>query len=87
MRGGLVSATLWHHRTRSEQLVTERLCALAPDGSVVMDINYLLKRQRASLAQARNAHCVEARIAHEGLARAYAARLRQATRPQIAPGR
>ena len=42
-----------------------------------MDINYLLMREQVSLMRARVAASIEARMAHEGLARGYAARLRQ----------
>ena len=40
-----------------------------------MDINYFLMREQVSLMRARAAGSVEARVAHEGLARAYAAKL------------
>jgi len=46
-----------------------------------MDINYLLKREQISLMQAKRAHSAEARIAHEGLARCYGARLRETRYP------
>ncbi len=49
-----------------------------------MDINYLLKREQISLMQAKKASSVEARIAHEELARCYGARLRQTTYPHAA---
>ncbi len=73
-----------HHRILSEQLVTERRCALAPHGSFVMDINYLLKREQISLMRAEVAGSVEARIAHQGLARGYGERLRQSAYPHAA---
>jgi len=41
-----------------------------------MDINYLLMREQISLMRARAARSVEARKAHEGLAKGYAAKLR-----------
>ena len=44
-----------------------------------MDVNYLLKREQVSLMRAEAADCVEARIAHEGLARCYGAILREGT--------
>jgi hypothetical protein len=40
-----------------------------------MDINYLLCREQISLMRAEAAKSVEARRSHEGLARAYRARL------------
>ena len=42
-----------------------------------MDINYLLMREQISLMRAESASCVEAQIAHSGLARGYNALLRQ----------
>ncbi|MEI9851107.1 MAG: hypothetical protein WDN24_10015 [Sphingomonas sp.] len=48
-----------------------------------MDINYLLKREQISLMRAEVAGSVEARIAHEGLARGYGARLRQSAYPHV----
>jgi len=51
-----------------------------------MDINYLLKREQISLMKAGNAKTIEARIAHEGLARGYAARLRQIAFPRSSVG-
>jgi hypothetical protein len=49
-----------------------------------MDINYLLKREQISLMRARAARSIEARIAHEGLARGYRAILRQSSYPHAA---
>lgn len=46
-----------------------------------MDANYFLKRQQTSLMRAGAATSAEARIAHEGLARGYAERLRQIAFP------
>ena len=46
-----------------------------------MDINYLLKREQVSLMRAKAARGIEARAAHEGLARAYGKRLRQVAFP------
>lgn len=46
-----------------------------------MDINYLLKREQVSLMRAKAARSAEARVAHEGLARAYGQRLRQVAFP------
>jgi hypothetical protein len=46
-----------------------------------MDINYLLMREQISLMRAKSARSVEARRAHEGLARGYAARLRRVAFP------
>ena len=46
-----------------------------------MDINYLLKREQISLMQAEKARSVEARIAYEGLARGYGAKLRESAYP------
>lgn len=40
-----------------------------------MDLNQLLHRHQVSLACAKAASCPEARVAHEGLAKAYAVRL------------
>lgn len=40
-----------------------------------MDLNYLFHRQQVSLMMAAAASGVEARRAHRGLARAYAARI------------
>ena len=51
-----------------------------------MDINYLLKREQISLMKAGSAKTVEARMAHEGLARGYAARLRQIAFPKKIAG-
>jgi hypothetical protein len=70
-----------HHWNISEQLVNEGHRTLAPNGSFVVDINYLLKREQISLMRAERAHCVEARIAHQGLARGYGAILRQTAYP------
>jgi hypothetical protein len=46
-----------------------------------MDINYLLMREQVSLMRAKSARSVEARKAHEGLARSYAAKLRRIAFP------
>ena len=46
-----------------------------------MDINYLLMREQISLMRAKAARSVEARKAHEGLARGYAAKLRRVAFP------
>lgn len=51
-----------------------------------MDINYLLKREQISLMKARCAKTIEARMAHEGLARGYSARLRQIAFPKTMAG-
>lgn len=40
-----------------------------------MDINELLHREQMSLANAAKANCAPSRLAHEGLARSYRARL------------
>jgi hypothetical protein len=40
-----------------------------------MDINELLHREQISLTNAANAACEPSRLAHEGLAHAYAVRL------------
>lgn len=40
-----------------------------------MDINELLYREQVSLANAARAACDQSRLAHEGLAQGYAARL------------
>lgn len=40
-----------------------------------MDINELLHREQVSLSNAANATCAPSRLAHEGLAQAYATRL------------
>jgi hypothetical protein len=45
-------------------------------------INYYLMRQQVSLMRAKAARSVEARIAHEGLAEAYALRLRELAFPK-----
>jgi hypothetical protein len=50
-----------------------------------MDINYLLHREQVSLAKSNTAACVEARRAHSGLARGYAAKLRERGYPHRAP--
>jgi hypothetical protein len=49
-----------------------------------VDINYLLKREQISLMRAEKADCLEARIAHQGLARGYGERLRQSAYPHAA---
>jgi len=41
-----------------------------------VDLNYLLSRHQISLMRADSASCSEARIAHRGMARAYAERIR-----------
>lgn len=46
-----------------------------------MDINELLHRERVSLANATSAACMPSRLAHEGLARGYGARLTAAGFP------
>ena len=48
-----------------------------------MDIDYLLRREQISRMRAKAASSVEARIAHEGLARCYGARLRESSYPHI----
>ena len=48
-----------------------------------MDTNYLLMRQQVSLMRAKEASSIEARIAHNGLARGYGARLSQIAFPAI----
>ena len=40
------------------------------------DLNYLLKREQEELLRAQSATCAAAQIAHEGLARGYARRIR-----------
>lgn len=45
-----------------------------------MDLNYLYSRHQISLIQARAATCAEARAAHMGLAKLYAARINGARR-------
>jgi hypothetical protein len=57
--------------------VTEGHRALAPNGSHVMDINFLLKREQIALMLAKAADTLEARDAHECLARFYGARVRK----------
>jgi len=42
-----------------------------------MDLNYLLSRHQVSLMRAQNAACREAAMAHRGLARGYAVRIRE----------
>jgi hypothetical protein len=49
-----------------------------------MTINYYLMRQQVSLMRAKAARSVEARLAHEGLARAYTLRLRELAFPKPA---
>ena len=49
-----------------------------------MDINYLLMREQISLMRAKAARSIEARIAHDGLARGYGARLRAIAFPEQA---
>ncbi|MBC9033298.1 hypothetical protein IAG41_12940 [Sphingomonas sp. JC676] len=51
-----------------------------------MDINYLLEREQISLMRASAARSVEARIAHEGLARGYARLRRVAFPTTVSPG-
>lgn len=46
-----------------------------------MDINELLHREQVSLANAASAACRPSRLAHEGLARGYGARLNAAGFP------
>ncbi|WP_454886663.1 hypothetical protein [Sphingomonas oryzagri] len=46
-----------------------------------MDINELLHREQVSLANADSAACTSSRLAHEGLARGYGARLNAAGFP------
>ena len=46
-----------------------------------MDINELLHREQVSLANAAGATCMPSRLAHEGLARGYGARLTAAGFP------
>lgn len=46
-----------------------------------MDINFLPEREQTSLKQAKAADSVEARLAHEALARRYAERLHRTTCP------
>ena len=41
----------------------------------MMDINYLLHRQQVALIRACDADCPESRASHEGMARAYRARV------------
>ena len=40
------------------------------------DLNYLLKREQEELLRALSATCAAAQIAHQGLARGYAQRIR-----------
>jgi hypothetical protein len=42
----------------------------------VMDLNYLLSRHQIALMRADVADCTEAAIAHRGMAREYAKRIR-----------
>lgn len=65
-----------YHRIQFEQLVTERRGALAPFGSVIMDINYLLEREQVSLMRAKAASSTEARLVHEKLAKMYGDEMR-----------
>ena len=46
-----------------------------------MDINELLHREQVSLANAASASCLPSRLAHQGLARGYGARLNAAGFP------
>jgi len=46
-----------------------------------MDINELLHREQVSLANAASATCMPSRLAHEGLARGYGAKLNAAGFP------
>lgn len=41
-----------------------------------MDLNYLLSRHQVALMRADNAMCSEAKVAHRGMAREYAERIR-----------
>lgn len=41
-----------------------------------MDLNYLLSRHQIALMRAESASCAEAKIAHHGMARGYAERIR-----------
>lgn len=41
-----------------------------------MDLNYLLSRHQVALMRADSATCAEAEIAHRGMAREYAGRIR-----------
>jgi hypothetical protein len=41
-----------------------------------MDLNYLLSRHQVALMRADNAMCPEAKVAHRGMAREYAERIR-----------
>ena len=41
-----------------------------------MDLNYLLSRHQVALMRAGNAMCSEAKVAHRGMAREYAERIR-----------
>lgn len=41
-----------------------------------MDLNYLLHRHQVSLMNAASTDCTEARVAHHGMAAAYASRIR-----------
>ena len=50
-----------------------------------MDINYLLMREQISIMRAKAARSAEARIAHDGLARGYRARLREIAFPGAVP--
>ena len=50
-------------------------------GTVDMDINYILRREQVSLYNASVAACGPARLAHEGMASAYACLLAEAGFP------
>ena len=67
-----------------QHFVNRALRVFGSRGSDIMDINYLLKRQQISLMRAKPANSVEARAAHEGLARCYGEKLQQSTYPHAA---
>ena len=48
-----------------------------------MDLNYLYHRYQVSLFKSENAACGQARLAHAGLAAAYAERIADARRPRL----
>lgn len=52
-----------------------------------MDLNYLLARHQTSLIRAARAACTSSRLAHEGLAAGYAARVNALHEAKGAPAR
>ncbi|MEP6784990.1 MAG: hypothetical protein ABI898_04525 [Sphingomonadales bacterium] len=52
-----------------------------------MEIAYLRGREKTSLIEAKNARCLEARVAHEEFAQYYGARVLQILSPLAVPVR